>query len=50
MKTNVPGRPGMAKTNVGWEKKVYSFSKSDPPLQGLPRLCHSPSGSLQMCH
>ena len=46
MKTNAPGVPGIAITKVGWEKKVYAFSKSEPPVQGLPRLCHSPRGSL----
>ena len=39
----------MANTKVGWEKKVNAFSKSEPPVQGLPRLCHAPSGSLNAC-
>ena len=47
MKTYDPGLLGMASTKVGWEKKVNAFSKSEPPGQGLPRLCQSPSGSLQ---
>ena len=46
MKTYAPGMPGIAITNVGCEKKVYEFSKSEPPVQGFPRLCQSPSGSL----
>ena len=47
MNTKDPGRPGMASTKVGCEKKVNAFSRSEPPVQGLPRLCHSPRGSLQ---
>lgn len=46
MKTYAPGMPGIAITKVGCEKKVYEFSKSEPPVQGFPRLCQSPSGSL----
>ena len=49
MKTNAPGMPGMAITKVGWEKKVNAFSRSEPPVQGFPRLCQSPSGSLHVC-
>lgn len=46
MKTKAPGMPGTAITKVDWEKKVYAFSKSEPPVQGFPRLCQSPRGSL----
>lgn len=46
MNTKEPGCSGMAITKLGWEKKVKAFSKSEPPVQGLPRLFQSPSGSL----
>jgi len=46
MKTKEPGCSGMAITKLGWEKKVNAFSKSEPPVQGFPRLFQSPSGSL----
>ncbi len=46
MKTKEPGCSGMAITKLGWEKKVKAFSKSEPPVQGFPRLFQSPSGSL----
>ena len=47
MNTKEPGRRGMGITKVGCEKKVNAFSRSEPPMHGLPKLCHSPRGSLQ---
>lgn len=50
MNTKEPGCSGMAITKLGWEKKVNAFSRSEPPVQGLPRLFHSPRGSLPTKH